>query len=163
MADYDFRVIVVGTGPGGEGAAMQLSKDGQSVGVVERMREFGGGCTHLGTIPSKALRYNIGQMTEALRNPLLQGRVRHGMSFPEARKAARDVVSQQVSMRQGFYERNRVPIIGGEASFVDPHTITVAGKELTAEHFVLGHWLPPLSSRSSRLQSSADLGQRYGS
>jgi len=137
MADYDYQAIVVGTGPGGEGAAMQLAKDGCSVAVVERMREYGGACTHLGTIPSKALRYTIGQMTESLRNPLLRDRVRMDLSFPEARQAARDVVGQQVSMRRGFYERNRVPVHGGEARFIDPHTVEVAGKAISAEHFVL--------------------------
>ncbi|MFM7118514.1 MAG: FAD-dependent oxidoreductase, partial [Planctomycetota bacterium] len=49
-------VVVVGSGPGGEGAAMQLAKGGKKVLVVERYQRIGGGCTHWGTIPSKALR-----------------------------------------------------------------------------------------------------------
>ena len=49
-ASYD--VIVIGTGPGGEGAAMGLSKQGKTVAVIERNRDVGGGCTHYGTIPS---------------------------------------------------------------------------------------------------------------
>jgi NADPH-dependent 2,4-dienoyl-CoA reductase/sulfur reductase-like enzyme len=50
---------VIGSGPGGEGAAMQAVKHGKQVAVVERFDSIGGGCTHWGTIPSKALRYAI--------------------------------------------------------------------------------------------------------
>ena len=59
MAQTHFDVVVIGSGPGGEGAAMQAVKQGKSVAVVERYRQIGGACTHLGTIPSKALRYAI--------------------------------------------------------------------------------------------------------
>ena len=69
---YQYDVIVIGSGPGGEGAAMQAVKHGKKVAVVERYDQIGGGCTHLGTIPSKALRYAIFQMTEANHNPLFR-------------------------------------------------------------------------------------------
>ncbi|HKL26523.1 MAG TPA: FAD-dependent oxidoreductase, partial [Desulfuromonadales bacterium] len=48
-----FDVIVIGSGPGGEGASIKLAKAGKSVAVVERYRQIGGGCTHWATIPSK--------------------------------------------------------------------------------------------------------------
>ena len=67
---YDYDLAVIGTGPGGEGAAMQAVKQGQRVVAIERYTKIGGGCTHWGTIPSKALRYAIYQMTEANQNPL---------------------------------------------------------------------------------------------
>src|SRR5438874_1424008 len=65
MDETTFDVVVIGTGPGGEGAAMQASKHGRRVAVVERAARIGGNCTHLATIPSKALRYAIFQLTEA--------------------------------------------------------------------------------------------------
>ena len=70
MADLEFDVVVIGTGPGGEGAAMQAVKHGRRVAVVERRHLIGGNCTHVGTIPSKALRYAIFQMMEVNNNPL---------------------------------------------------------------------------------------------
>jgi NAD(P) transhydrogenase len=65
-----FDILVIGSGPGGEGAAMQAVKHGKQVAVIERFERIGGGCRHWGTIPSKALRYAIYQMTEANQNPL---------------------------------------------------------------------------------------------
>ena len=56
---YDYDAIVIGSGPGGEGAAMGLVKQGARVAVIERYQNVGGGCTHWGTIPSKALRHAI--------------------------------------------------------------------------------------------------------
>ena len=54
-----YDIIVIGSGPGGEGAAMQASKAGKSVAVIDGLPEVGGNCTHKGTIPSKALRHAI--------------------------------------------------------------------------------------------------------
>ncbi len=126
MDDLNFDVVVVGSGPGGEGAAMQASKHGLSVAVVEQQKEIGGACTHSATIPSKALRFAIFQMTEVNNNRLYRD---HGisvqLSFPELRKTARSVIEQQVEMRTAFYDRNHVPIFNGRASLHDPHTVDV--------------------------------------
>ena len=54
MSKLHFDVVVIGSGPGGEGAAMQAVKHGKHVALVEQFDRVGGGCTHWGTIPSKA-------------------------------------------------------------------------------------------------------------
>jgi NAD(P) transhydrogenase len=143
MAGNQFDVIVIGTGPGGEGAAMQAVKHGLKVAAVERYSGIGGGCTHWGTIPSKALRFAIFQMTEANNNPLFrQADVSVELEFPQLRKGAESVIRQQEDMRRSFYERNRVPIYSGHARFVDPHTIEVgelkgAQERITADNFII--------------------------
>ncbi len=63
MNDQKYDVIVIGTGPGGEGAAMKAAKEGKAVAVIEKHHLVGGGCTHWGTIPSKALRHSINPAT----------------------------------------------------------------------------------------------------
>lgn len=129
MPASHYDVVVIGTGPGGEGAAMQAAKEGKSVAVVERYEKIGGACTHLGTIPSKALRYAIFQMTEMNANPLLrENGITLNFKFPDLRRSARRVIEQQVEMRRGFYDRNRVPVIHGQARFIDPHTIEAAAE-----------------------------------
>ena len=133
-----FDVVVIGTGPGGEGAAMQLAKCGKRVAVVERYQLIGGGCTHWGTIPSKALRMSIYQLTEALRNPLLvRAGVHANVSVSELRRNSQSIINSQVALRQKFYERNDVEILHGEARFLDRQRIIVNGEEIKAEYFVI--------------------------
>ncbi len=67
---WDYDAIVIGSGPGGEGAAMGLVKQGARVAVIERYHNVGGGCTHWGTIPSKALRHAVSRIIEFNQNPL---------------------------------------------------------------------------------------------
>lgn len=121
-----FDVIVIGTGPGGEGAAMQLAKSGRRVAVIEKHDVIGGGCTHWGTIPSKALRFSIHSIMQAMNNPILKDMGVHvNPSFAQLRASSRAIIGKQVAMRQTFYERNNVPIFYGRAHFVDNHTLTV--------------------------------------
>jgi NAD(P) transhydrogenase len=143
MPPKQFDVIVIGTGPGGEGAAMQAAKSGKSVAAIERAARIGGSCTHAATIPSKALRYAIFQMTEANNNKLFrEAGVSIQLSFPDLRRSAKAVIDQQVDMRRTFYERNDVPVYPGFARFTDRNTIEVGQpsgghQALTAGAFVL--------------------------
>ena len=130
--------IVIGSGPGGEGAAMQLVKNGKSVLLFERHDRVGGGCTHWGTIPSKALRFSIYRLTEALNSSLfLDAGVNANVSMADLRKSAQAIIEKQVSMRSGFYDRNDVTVINGHARFTGPNTIVADEKEYSAEHIVL--------------------------
>jgi len=137
--DREADVVVIGSGPGGEGAAMQLSKGGKTVVLVERYEKIGGGCTHWGTIPSKALRFAIYRLTEALNNPLLQAcGVKAKPSVAELTKTAQEVISNQESMRRTFYMRNDVDVIHGHAKFVDANTISVNDEiNLKTKHVVI--------------------------
>jgi NAD(P) transhydrogenase len=143
MPAQHYDVIVIGTGPGGEGAAMQAAKSGKSVAVVERDAQIGGSCTHSATIPSKALRYAIYQMTEANNNKLFrEAGVSIQLEFPDLRRSAKTVIDKQVEMRRTFYERNDVPVYPGRARFTDAHTVEVlqssgGQQSLTADAFVL--------------------------
>ena len=134
-----FDAIVIGTGPGGEGAAMQLAKGGKSVAVVERYEKIGGGCTHWGTIPSKALRYAIYSIMESMNNPILKEMGVHvNPTFSQLRASSRSIIAKQVAMRQTFYERNNVPIYHGRARFADPNTIEIDGEtRLHGEHVII--------------------------
>ena len=143
MSEFDYDVLVIGTGPGGEGAAMQATKNGLSVAVVEKHHKIGGGCTHWGTIPSKSLRFAIFQLTEVMGNRLFRETVvDNDISFPDLRESAAAIIDQQEEMRRGFYLRNRVPILHGEATLTGPHSILVssddgATQEVTGQHIVI--------------------------
>jgi NAD(P) transhydrogenase len=126
IGDQKYDVLVIGTGPGGEGAAMQSAKEGRRVAVIEAYEKIGGGCTHWGTIPSKALRFSIYSVMEALNNPILRELGVHlNPTFAQLRASSKSIIAKQVSMRQTFYERNNVPVIHGKASFVDKNTLQI--------------------------------------
>lgn len=129
-----YDVIVIGSGPGGEGAAMKATKEGMKVAVVDNMPDVGGNCTHRATIPSKALRQAIQQLSDTnnFRN----------VSYQKLLESAKSVIYDQVRLRQGFYERNLVDVINGYASFLDEHTVEItlssSGKEkYMADAFVI--------------------------
>src|SRR5690348_18326466 len=114
MPEYDVDVLVIGTGPGGEGAAMQAVKQGLRVAVVERFHRVGGGCTHWGTIPSKALRFAIFQLLEVNSNRLLRDAGYHlELEFPQLRKSAESTIQLQEEMRRGFYDKNDARLVFG--------------------------------------------------
>ncbi|MCH8536223.1 MAG: Si-specific NAD(P)(+) transhydrogenase [Alkalimonas sp.] len=123
---YDFDTIIIGTGPGGEGTAMNLAKSGQKVAVIERYQAVGGGCTHWGTIPSKALRHSVSRYIEYKENPLFQlDENKTHLTFEEILKHAAGVIRKQVRLRSSFYDRNRVTTFHGNAAFTGPHHVEI--------------------------------------
>ncbi len=127
MAVYEYDVVVIGSGPAGEGAAMNAAKKGRRVAVVERHDQVGGNCTHVGTIPSKALRHSVKQIMEFNTNPMFRdiGEPRW-FSFPKVLKRAESVIANQVMLRTGFYARNRIDVYFGNAKFIDANTVTIS-------------------------------------
>ncbi len=138
-----FEVVVIGSGPAGEGAAMTAAKRGKHVAIVDKAMDIGGGCVHWGTIPSKVLRHGIQQYVNFRNNELLRPAFAHvQVEYPDLLRQAEVVIAKQVRMRQRFYERNDVPVLDGHARFVDPHTIEVTSssgmvEQISADHFVL--------------------------
>lgn len=132
---YDYDAIVIGTGPGGEGTAMKLAKGGLSVAVIEKYKDIGGGCTHWGTIPSKALRHSVSQLIELKNNALFVNNYpqKASFTFADVLRHTEGVISKQVNMRSNFYNRNNCTLIFGEASFVDNHSIAVKGRDGTID------------------------------
>jgi len=72
MADFQYDLVIIGSGPAGEGAAMSAVKQGWSVAVVDERAMVGGNCTHLGTIPSKALRHSVRRMVQFNTMPMFR-------------------------------------------------------------------------------------------
>ena len=114
---YQYNVIVIGSGPGGEGAAMKCTKEGLHVAICDYFSMIGGSCTHTSTIPSKALRHASQILYET--NSFAEA------NFQTLLKKAEVVIQEQFNLRKGFYERNLVDIIDGRATIIDAHTISV--------------------------------------
>lgn len=153
MAKFKYDVVIIGSGPSGEGAAMNAAKQGKRVAVIEEKKMLGGNCTHCGTIPSKALRHSVKQIIQFNTNDMFReiGEPRW-FSFPRVLESAERVIAKQVKLRTEFYARNRIDVFNGVAKLVDKHNIEVKGSntksaELEADTIVIATgsspWRPP--------------------
>ena len=151
MAVYNYDVVVLGSGPAGEGAAMNAVKAGKKVAVVDDRSVVGGNCTHLGTIPSKALRHSVRQIMQYNTNPLFRqiGEPRW-FSFPDVLKSAERVISKQVTSRTSYYARNRIDTFFGTASFADERTVEVVCLNGMVERLVAKNVVIATGSRPYR-------------
>lgn len=122
-----YNLIVIGSGPGGEGAAMKAVKEGRRVAMIEAQPRVGGNCTHTATIPSKTLRHVVQRLSEQPFQP--------DTSYPTLLARANSVIDHQASMRQSFYDRNLVDVIHGWAALADPKTVLVKSPDGLRQHF----------------------------
>lgn len=130
MAEHHYDVVVIGAGPSGEGAAMNATKHGKRVAIIEDKQTVGGNCTHWGTIPSKALRHSVKQIITFNTNQMFRdiGEPRW-FSFPRVLQNAQKVIGKQVKLRTQFYARNRVDLINGRAAFMDANRLEIRGNK----------------------------------
>jgi NAD(P) transhydrogenase len=99
-----FDAIVIGSGPGGEGAAIKLAKSGKTVAIVENHLLVGGGCTHLGTIPSKSFIHVVRKYADEKKNRLFdRGRHPARVTCDDLMTAMQKVIDNQVRDREDFY------------------------------------------------------------
>jgi NAD(P) transhydrogenase len=124
----DVDLLVIGSGPAGQRAAIQAAKCGASVTVIERRDVVGGVCTHAGTIPSKTLREAILYLT-GFRYRNVYGRG-HGpkrrLTFDDLLYRVSHVVKHETGVVRDKLNRNGVEVVTGVAAFDGPHEISVA-------------------------------------
>jgi NAD(P) transhydrogenase len=147
LASMDLDLLVIGSGPGGQRAAIQAAKLGKRVGVAERRDRIGGVSIHTGTIPSKTLRQSILEDLASrgadLPDPLHPERQQTAaLRFLYDRTA--HVVAMETAVVREQFRRNGVGLLLGEAAFADPHTIRITDPSgelapipVTAENIVI--------------------------
>jgi len=124
---YDFDVLVIGSGPGGQKAAIAAAKLGRRAAIVERRDMIGGVCLNTGTIPSKTLREAVLYLT-GLDQREMYGqsyRVKEDITVADLAARTQHVVGREIDVVRSQLSRNRVAILTGTGYFVDPHTIEV--------------------------------------
>lgn len=134
MAHYD--LLVIGTGPAGQKAAVQAAKLGKRVGIIERKEVVGGVCINTGTIPSKSLREAVLYLS-GFRQRNLYGagyRLKATITIEDLAFRANHVIAHEIAIVKNQMARNRVDMIHGKASFADPHRLRIQQADGMIEH-----------------------------
>lgn len=138
---YDLAVI--GAGPGGWSAALQAAKLGLSVAVIEKGLMLGGACVRTGTLPSKALRHTVLQLVNSRRAAQLgvDGTHLRPITIQDLSGPRDRVIAHHQQTIRSFFERNKVEVHAGAASFISPGQIRVASRHgeevLEADRFII--------------------------
>src|SRR6201996_1322074 len=141
MRDYD--LVVIGSGPGGQKAAIAAAKLGKAVAVIERDRMLGGVCTNTGTIPSKTLR-EAGLYLTGISQRELYGasyRVKEQITPDDLFARTQHVIGKEQEVVRSQLIRNRIQLYTGRGRFIDEHTVLVEDQHGGARVAVSGRYM----------------------
>jgi NAD(P) transhydrogenase len=126
--DFDFDLLVIGSGPAGQKAAIQAAKLRRNVGLVERRRHLGGVSVNTGTIPSKTIREAVLYLTGLSQRGIYgqDYRVKDEIEVEDLATHTRQVVDRERHVIRDQLLRNHVTLLDGTARFADPHTIALS-------------------------------------
>jgi NAD(P) transhydrogenase len=131
-----FDMIVLGSGPAGQRAAIQAAKSGKRVVVVERREVVGGTCVNTGTIPSKTMREAVLHLSGYNYQNIygVNYRVKEKISMADLAFRVQHVIRTEIDVTQAQLSRNNIEMLFGCGRFLDPHTIRVEGPHGAADY-----------------------------
>ncbi|MBA3442135.1 MAG: Si-specific NAD(P)(+) transhydrogenase, partial [Pyrinomonadaceae bacterium] len=127
MQTYD--VIVIGSGPAGQRAAIQGAKLGKRVAVVEKREGIGGACINTGTIPSKTMREAVLHLSGYQYQSIygMNYRVKEKITVSDLSFRVQQVIKTEIDVTKAQLSRNGIEVLNGTAGFLDPHHLRVEG------------------------------------
>jgi len=142
-SSYDYDMIVIGSGPAGQRAAIQAAKLRKKVAIIDKREVVGGVCVNTGTIPSKSFKEAV-LFLSGFRQRNMYGagyRVKSDITMADLTFRCNRVMQLEIEVIKNQLNRNHVDTLYGHASFVDPHTIEIASStgvvRKTAAKFVI--------------------------
>ncbi len=145
MPDFGYDVLIIGSGPAGQRAAIQAAKLNKRVAIAERTSVVGGSCINLGTIPSKTMREAVLYLS-GYRERGLYGEsysVKRDITMEDLLFRTNHVIRNEIDVTRHQLTRNRVELLEAEASFAGPNTLRLryldgrGHQDVTAEHIVI--------------------------
>jgi len=139
MADYDFDVLVIGSGPGGYVAAIRAAQLGLKTGCVESRETLGGTCLNVGCIPSKAMLHASDLYDEAVSGRLakLGVKVETSLDLDTMHGQRKDAVKQLTGGIEYLFKKNKVEWLKGYASFTGKDSVKVGDREVRAKNIII--------------------------
>ncbi len=157
----DFDVLVLGSGPGGQKAAIAAAKLERRVAIVERRNMIGGVCINTGTIPSKTMREAVLYLTGLSQREMYgrNYRVKEEIGIADLTARTTHVVGREVEVIRNQLSRNRITTMTGSGQFLDPHTVAVIddrGREtkVTADKIIIATGTRPARPDSVEFDGS---------
>jgi dihydrolipoamide dehydrogenase len=138
LADQQYDVVIIGSGPGGYVAGIRAGQLGLKVAVIERDPFLGGTCLHRGCIPTKALLENADiwhKIQKAKDFGITVGDVSIDWSAVQKRKQG--VVDQNAKGIEFLFKKNKVERVTGFGKVIDRNTVDVDGKKLSTKNIIL--------------------------
>jgi len=149
-AVYDYDLLVIGSGSGGNVAANIAAKDGKKVAIVDEAPKLGGECPNWACVPTKAL------LRAAEHYRMAKNAGDYGISTGKLKvdykqvKAYKDLVVSRTGTDKAeqFFNKQGIDVIHGHGHFIDTHTLSVAGKRYKAHKFLIASgtasFIPPI-------------------
>jgi dihydrolipoamide dehydrogenase len=140
MADFDFDVVIIGSGPGGYVAAIRAAQLGLKTACVEKRDRLGGTCLNVGCIPSKALLHGSEFYEDANSGGLAKFGVKLGkveLDLPALLGVKDAAVKDLTDGIAYLFKKNKVEWIKGAGAFTDAKTLKVGDRSITAKNFVI--------------------------
>jgi len=131
MPHKEYDLVVIGSGPAGEKAAIEAARLHQTIAIVERHSVQGGVCLHTGTIPSKTLRETVVYIA-GLRQRSVYGLVPPSSPTVTPRELMHrkdQIIREELEVIQQSMIRLGIEVIHGTGRIDDPHTVTVTGSD----------------------------------
>jgi NAD(P) transhydrogenase len=148
----NFDLIVIGSGPAGQRAAIQGAKLGKRVALIEKREVVGGACINTGTIPSKTMREAVLHLS-GYRYQGIYGinyHVKEKITVSDLSFRVQHVIKTEVDVTNAQLSRNGIEVIAGSASFVNPNTLRVESSrgqsDYSADFIVIATGTKPASS-----------------
>lgn len=140
MEEVYTDLVVIGSGPAGQKAAIQAAKLGKSVILIEKYPNPGGACLHSGTIPSKSLREAILNLSDFYTKSFYGQKEikKQEISINDLNFCLNKVLDEQIKQLQRQFEKNQIKLIQGIAHFENNHQIAVLDENKKLTHLVTG-------------------------
>ena len=166
MSAVKYDLIVIGSGPSGQRAAVAASKMKKRVAVVEARSVVGGVCINTGTIPSKTMREAVLHLSGYNYRSVygINYRVKEKITMADLAFRVQAVIKTEVDVTEAQLSRNGIDVVHGIAHFVDPHQVHVEGPQadttLEADRIIIAVGTKPAASRQGAHQRPHHRQQR---
>jgi NAD(P) transhydrogenase len=161
MTSYDYDLIVIGSGPGGQKAAIAGAKLGKRVAIIDKQEMVGGVCANTGTIPSKTLREAVMFLTGMSQRELYGAsyRVKQDITISDLMARTQHVIGREVQVVRAQLHRNGIDLLNGFGRFVDAHTVAVEGSHRNDRTTISGEFIVIATGTTPARPSAVDFDE----